>query len=207
MGRERGATKKRPMNWLTDLFMNDVDGVAHTVLMFALVIAIGIPLGRVKVFGVSLGVTLVLFVGILLGQLGFKINDHVLHFVKEFGLILFVFSIGLQVGPGFFASFKKGGMLMNGLAASVVLLGVLMTLLFHFITNIPMPTMVGVLSGAVTNTPGLGAAQQALAEIIRTNPEAKADLIAQAGGVPAGTSPDGVIEQLAGTLGQGYACE
>ncbi len=194
------------MNWLTDLFMNDVDGVAHTVLMFALVIAIGIPLGRVKVFGVSLGVTLVLFVGILLGQLGFKINDHVLHFVKEFGLILFVFSIGLQVGPGFFASFKKGGMLMNGLAASVVLLGVLMTLLFHFITKIPMPTMVGVLSGAVTNTPGLGAAQQALAEIIRTNPEAKADLIAQAGGVPAGTSPDGVIEQLAGTLGQGYAC-
>ena len=177
------------MDWLTNLFMNDVDGVAHTVLIFALVIVLGIPLGRVKVFGISLGITLVLFVGIVLGQLGFRVNDHVLHFVKEFGLILFVFTIGLQVGPGFFASFKKGGMLMNGLAASVVLLGVLMAVAFHFITGIPMPTMVGVLSGAITNTPGLGAAQQALAEIVKTN-----------------GATDGAVEQLAGTLGQGYAC-
>ncbi|MGN0861425.1 MAG: putative transporter, partial [Candidatus Spyradosoma sp.] len=123
-----------------------------------------------------------------------------------FGLILFVFTIGLQVGPGFFASFKKGGMLMNGLAASVVLLGVLLTVAFHFITGIPMPTMVGVLSGAITNTPGLGAAQQALAEIVKTNPDASARLVEQAGGVPAGATTDGVIEQLAGTLGQGYAC-
>lgn len=194
------------MDWLTNLFMNDVDGVAHTVLIFALVIVLGIPLGRVKVFGISLGITLVLFVGIVLGQLGFRVNDHVLHFVKEFGLILFVFTIGLQVGPGFFASFKKGGMLMNGLAASVVLLGVLMAVAFHFITGIPMPTMVGVLSGAITNTPGLGAAQQALAEIVKTNPDASARLVEQAGGVPAGATTDGVIEQLAGTLGQGYAC-
>lgn len=194
------------MEWLTNLFINDVDGIAHTVLIFSIVIAAGIPLGRIKCFGISLGITLVLFVGIVLGQLGFKINDHVLHFVKEFGLILFVFSIGLQVGPGFFASFKRGGMLMNGLAAAVVLLGVLLTVLFHFITKIPMPTMVGVLSGAITNTPGLGAAQQSLAEIIRTNPDAKTVLVEQAGGVPAGMSSDGVIEQLAGTLGQGYAC-
>lgn len=194
------------MEWLTNLFINDVDGIAHTVLIFSIVIAVGIPLGRIKCFGISLGITLVLFVGIVLGQLGFKINDHVLHFVKEFGLILFVFSIGLQVGPGFFASFKRGGMLMNGLAAAVVLLGVLMTVLFHFITKIPMPTMVGVLSGAITNTPGLGAAQQSLAEIIKTNPDAKTVLIEQAGGVPAGMSSDGVIEQIAGTLGQGYAC-
>lgn len=171
------------MNWLADLFMNNVDGVAHAVLIFALVIAIGIPLGRIKFFGVSLGITLVLFVGIVLGQLGFAINSHVLHFVKEFGLILFVYSIGLQVGPGFFASFKKGGMLMNGLAASIVLLAVLLTIGFHYLTGIPMPTMVGVLSGAITNTPGLGAAQQAFAEL----------------NIPGS-------EALAGTLGQGYAC-
>lgn len=171
------------MNWLADLFMNNVDGVAHAVLIFALVIAIGIPLGRIKFFGVSLGITLVLFVGIVLGQLGFAINSHVLHFVKEFGLILFVYSIGLQVGPGFFASFKKGGMLMNGLAASIVLLAVLLTIGFHYLTGIPMPTMVGVLSGAITNTPGLGAAQQAFAEL----------------NIPGS-------ETLAGTLGQGYAC-
>ena len=194
------------MAWIANLFMNDVNGVAHTMLMFALVIAIGIPLGRVKVLGVSLGVTLVLFVGIALGQLGFKIDDKVLHFVKEFGLILFVFSIGLQVGPGFFASFKRGGMLLNALAAAIVFLGVIMAVIFHFITKIPMPTMVGVLSGAITNTPGLGAAQQSLSEIIKTNPEATAKLVEQAGGVPAGASFDSVAEQLAGTLGQGYAC-
>ena len=178
------------MDWIINLFYADTNGVAHTVLLFCIAIAIGIPLGRIKVFGISLGITLVLFVAILLGQLGFSVNGNVLHFVKEFGLILFVFTIGLQVGPGFFASFKKGGMLMNGLAASVVLLGVLLTVAFHFLTGIPMPTMVGVLSGAITNTPGLGAAQQALAEIVKTNPEAT----------------DGAIERLAGTLGQGYAC-
>lgn len=197
------------MDWLVNLFMNDVNGVAHTVLIFSIVIAVGIPLGRIKFFGISLGITLVLFVGIVLGQLGFQINDNVLHFVKEFGLILFVFSIGLQVGPGFFASFKKGGLLLNGLAAAIVGLGVLMTVIFHFITKIPMPTLVGVLSGAITNTPGLGAAQQAMAEIVKSNPEAKAALIeqaAEADEVFAGMSPDGIIERLAGTLGQGYAC-
>lgn len=177
------------MDWIINLFYADTNGVAHTVLLFCIAIAIGIPLGRIKVFGISLGITLVLFVAILLGQLGFSVNGNVLHFVKEFGLILFVFTIGLQVGPGFFASFKKGGMLMNGLAASVVLLGVLLTVAFHFLTGIPMPTMVGVLSGAITNTPGLGAAQQALAEIVKTN-----------------GATDGAVEQLAGTLGQGYAC-
>ncbi len=194
------------MDWFIDLLYTNKDGVAHTMLMFCIAIAIGIPLGRIRFFGISLGITLVLFVGIILGQLGFAINDHVLHFVKEFGLILFVYTIGLQVGPGFFASLKKGGMLMNGLAAAIVLLGVLTTIAFHYITKIPMPTMVGVLSGAITNTPGLGSAQQALSEIIKTNPEAKAALIEQAGGVPEGMSVDGVVETLTGTLGQGYAC-
>lgn len=192
------------MDWFLNLLMYDVNGVAHTILMFALVIAIGIPLGRVKVFGISLGVTLVLFVGIALGQLGFRIDPKVMHFVKEFGLILFVFSIGLQVGPGFFASFKQGGMLMNGLAAAIVFLGVALTIAFHFVTGIPMPTMVGVLSGAITNTPGLGAAQNALSEIINTNPEATARLAAQTSGVHQTAAE--AANQLAGTLGQGYAC-
>lgn len=194
------------MDWFVELLYTNKDGVAHTMLMFCIAIAVGIPLGRIKIFGISLGITLVLFVGIILGQLGFSINEHVLHFVKEFGLILFVYTIGLQVGPGFFASLKKGGMLMNGLAASIVLLGVLMTIAFHYITKIPMPTMVGVLSGAITNTPGLGSAQQAFAEIVENNPEAQNSLIEQAGGLPEGMSVDGFIESLAGTLGQGYAC-
>lgn len=194
------------MDWIVDLLYTNKDGVAHTMLMFCIAIAVGIPLGRIKVFGISLGITLVLFVGIILGQLGFSVNEHVLHFVKEFGLILFVYTIGLQVGPGFFASLKKGGMLMNGLAAAIVLLGVLTTIAFHYITKIPMPTMVGVLSGAITNTPGLGSAQQAFSEIVTGNPEAKAALIEQAGGIPEGMSADEVIGSLAGTLGQGYAC-
>lgn len=192
------------MNWFLNLLMYDVNGVAHTILMFALVIAIGIPLGRIKVFGISLGVTLVLFVGIALGQLGFRVDSKVLHFVKEFGLILFVFSIGLQVGPGFFASFKRGGILMNALAAAIVFLGVALTVVFHFATGIPMPTMVGVLSGAITNTPGLGAAQNALSEIINTNPEATRRLAEQAGSLH--STAEAAANKLAGTLGQGYAC-
>lgn len=194
------------MDWIIDLFYTNTNGVAHAVLLFALVIAIGIPLGRIKVFGISLGITLVLFVGIVLGQLGFAINSHVLHFVKEFGLILFVFSIGLQVGPGFFASFKKGGMLMNGLAAGAVFLSVGLTVLFHYLTGIPMPTMVGVLSGSITNTPGLGAAQQAFSDAVSSNPTAVAALVEKSGGLPDGATTESFIAQIAGTLGQGYAC-
>lgn len=194
------------MDWITDLFFNDVNSVPHTLLIYALVIAIGIPLGRIKIFGVSFGVALVLFVGIAFGQLGFRVNDLVLQFAKEFGLILFVFSIGLQVGPGFFASFKRGGMLMNGLAFGAVALSVIMAIIFHFVTNIPMYTMAGVLSGAVTNTPGLGAAQQTFIEIIKTNPEAKAQIIADAGGVPDGSTLEATVEHLTESIGQGYAC-
>ena len=147
------------MDWFNDLLWGE--GVAHTVLLFAFVIAVGIALGKVKIFGVSLGITFVLFAGIVIGHLGFEVNHEVLHFMKEFGLILFVYSVGLQVGPGFFSSFKKGGIQLNMLAAGVVFLGVLTTVILHFITGIPIQTMVGVMSGAVTNTPGLGAAQQA----------------------------------------------
>ena len=151
------------MDWLVDLFWGD--GVAHTVLLFAAVIALGISLGKIKIFGVSLGITFVLFVGILLGHFGFKINHDILHFMKEFGLILFVYSVGLQVGPSFFASFKKGGITLNMLAMSVVFLGVITTIVLHYLTEIPMQTMVGILSGAVTNTPGLGAAQQTYTDL------------------------------------------
>ncbi|MDR2683562.1 MAG: putative transporter [Dysgonamonadaceae bacterium] len=151
------------MNWLSELFWGD--SIAHTVLLFAAVIAIGIPLGKIKVFGISLGITFVLFVGVLLGHFGFKVDHHILHFMKEFGLILFVYSVGLQVGPGFFASFKKGGITLNMLAVGVVFLGVITTLVLHYLTHIPMQTMVGIMSGAVTNTPGLGAAQQAFTDM------------------------------------------
>lgn len=107
----------------------------------------------------------VLFVGIILGHFGFTINHNVIHFFKEFGLILFVYSVGMQVGPGFFSSFKQGGITLNMLACGIVFLGVLTAVILHYATGIPMPTMVGILSGAVTNTPGLGAAQQAFSDM------------------------------------------
>ena len=154
------------MSWLNELLWGE--GIAHSVMLLAFVIAAGIQLGKIKIFGISLGITFVLFVGILLGQIGFKMNHEVLHFMKEFGLILFVYSVGMQVGPGFFSSFKKGGITLNMLACGIVLLGVATTIILHFVTGVPMATMVGILSGAVTNTPGLGAAQQAYNDVFGT---------------------------------------
>ena len=145
---------------MQDLFLGT--GIAHSILLFAVVIGLGLYLGRFKVKGVSIGSTWILFVGILLSHFGLRANPTVLSFVKDFGLILFVFSIGLQVGPGFFHSFKKGGVLMNVLAVSLVLLAVLVTFVIHVVTGESLSTMTGVMSGAVTNTPGLGAAQQTL---------------------------------------------
>lgn len=150
------------MNWLYSLFMGD--GIAHTVLVLSLVITLGIVLSKIKIRGISLGVTWILFVGIAAGHFGMTVDHNTLHFIKEFGLILFVFSIGLQVGPGFFSSFKEGGIKMVSCAAAVVALGALTTYIIHLATGTPMPTMVGIMSGAVTNTPGLGAAQQAYAD-------------------------------------------
>lgn len=140
-------------------------GVAHSVLILSLVIALGIMLGKIKVAGISLGVTWILFVGVVFGHFDLNLDEHLLHFLKEFGLILFVYSIGLQVGPGFFSAFKKGGFTLNVLAVLVVFISVLITVALHFITGIPITTMVGILSGAVTNTPGLGAAQQANSDL------------------------------------------
>lgn len=151
------------MNWINDLLWGE--GIGHSILLLSFVIAAGIQLGKIKVFGVSLGITLVLFVGIILGHFGFTINHNVIHFFKEFGLILFVYSVGMQVGPGFFSSFKKGGITLNMLACGIVFLGVVTAIILHYATGIPMPTMVGILSGAVTNTPGLGAAQQAFSDM------------------------------------------
>ncbi len=147
------------MDWLYSLFMGE--GIAHTVLVLSLVITVGIMLGKIKICGISFGVTWILFVGIAAGHFGMTVDHNTLHFIKEFGLILFVFSIGLQVGPGFFSSFKEGGIKLVGCAAAIVALGALTTYIIHLATGTPMPTMVGVMSGAVTNTPGLGAAQQA----------------------------------------------
>ncbi|MDR3189169.1 MAG: putative transporter, partial [Prevotellaceae bacterium] len=153
------------MGWLENLFFDSgLSGgvsVAHSVLILALAISSGILLGKIKVAGISLGVTWILFVGIAFSHFGMRLDKDVLHFVQEFGLILFVYSIGLQVGPGFFSSLKKGGMQLNLLAVSVVLLGLLVTCVIQQLTELPMSTMAGIMSGAVTNTPGLGAAQQA----------------------------------------------
>jgi len=147
------------MEWLNLLIFGS--GVGHSILLIAIVIFIGIWLGKLKIAGISLGITWILFVGIICSHLGMRMEAHALHFLKEFGLILFVYSVGLQVGPGFFSSFKKGGITLNLLATGIVFLGVVTTCIIHFVTGIPITTMVGILSGAVTNTPGLGAAQQA----------------------------------------------
>jgi putative transport protein len=151
------------MEWISDLLFKET--VAHTIFIYCIVIAAGVFLGKLKIFGVSLGITFVLFVGITMGHFGFSANHLVVDFVKDFGLILFVFSIGLQVGPGFFSSFRKGGLSLNLLALIIVSLGGLITLSLHFITGMSLPMLVGIMSGAVTNTPGLGAAQQAVNQV------------------------------------------
>lgn len=154
------------MDWLVQLIFGS--GVAHSIFVLAIVISAGLLLGKIKVFGISLGITWILFFGIFLGHLGLQIESNVLHFMKEFGLILFIYSIGMQVGPSFFSSFRKGGITLNLLAAGVVFLGVITTYVIHLVTGTPIATMVGILSGAVTNTPGLGAAQQTFTDITGT---------------------------------------
>ena len=151
------------MDWFTELWIGN--GVAHTILIYAIVIAMGVMLGNVKIFGISLGATFVLFCGILIGHLGVTVDSATLKFIQEFGLILFIFSIGLQVGPSFFSSLKQEGLQLNGVAMLIVALNVVVAFAIYFIAgNISITDLVGVMSGAVTNTPGLGAAQQALIE-------------------------------------------
>ena len=151
------------MEWLWNL-MADHESVAYTVIVYSVVIAIGVALGKVKFFGISFGIAWVLFAGIAMAEMGFTVNTHIQHFIKEFGLILFVYTIGLQVGPGFFSAFKKEGIKLNLLAVISIATCVATVIAIHYLTNTDMSTLVGIMSGAVTNTPGLGAANAALAE-------------------------------------------
>jgi len=157
------------MNWFTQLFTEPT--VAQAVIVYSLTIAAGIALGKIKIFGISFGITWVLFVGLIISYFGITINKETEHFVKEFGLILFVYAVGLQVGPGFFASLKKSALGNNSMAASVVLLGVIITVIFFYTSGNHIAIMAGVMSGAVTNTPGLAAAQAAVKDLQVTGVE------------------------------------
>lgn len=151
------------MDWLRALF-TDTNAVAHIILVYALVVALGTLLGRIKVAGISLGVTFVLFVGLAAGHFGLTVPEPVLFFIRDFGLTLFIFFVGLQVGPSFFSSFKSGGFVLNLLTVMIVLLGIVVTVALWFLLKdwVSLPQMLGVHYGAVTNTPGLGATQEAL---------------------------------------------
>ena len=191
--------------WLKELFLT-TDSVAHIVLLYAIVIAIGVYLGKIKVFGISLGVTFVLFAGILAGHIGFTAPVNILTFVQDFGLILFVFMIGLQVGPGFFENFGTAGIKLNGLAATGILLNILVMFACYYIffdTSNPanLPMMVGTLFGAVTNTPGLGAANEALNTVF---PHGGAPQIASA---YACAYPLGVLGIIGATILKRYICK
>ena len=160
------------MDWLHEAFLEPTK--IQAIIIISLVSAIGLYLGRIKVFNISLGITFVFFAGILAGHFGIVVNPDMLQFAQSFGLVLFVYALGLQVGPGFFSSLKKGGVAMNMMGFGVILLGLLMTLILHWTTGISLPNMVGLLCGAVTNTPALGAAQQALLQI---NPDSNNEVM------------------------------
>lgn len=154
------------MEWLNSLFFEHTP--LQAVVILSIITAVGLGLGKIHVFGISLGVTFVFFAGILAGHLGFSIDSNMLNYAESFGLVLFVYELGLQVGPGFFSSFRKGGVKLNMLGMGVVLIGTVMTVILSKLTTIPMSDMVGILCGATTNTPALGAAQQTLKTTWRT---------------------------------------
>lgn len=191
-------------HWLVNLFTT-TDSVAHIALLYAVVIAMGVYLGKIKFFGISLGVTFVLFAGIVAGHIGFTAPKDILTFIQDFGLILFVFMIGLQVGPGFFESFGKAGIKLNGLATVAILLNIIVMFACYYIffdtsdiTNLPM--MIGTLYGAVTNTPGLGAANEAMTTVFGD----KAPQIATA---YACAYPLAVLGIIGGTILIRYLCK
>ena len=192
------------MDWLINLF-KDTDSVAHIVLLYSVVISIGVLLGKVKICGISLGVTFVLFAGIIAGHIGFTGPIDILTFVQDFGLVLFVYCIGLQVGPGFFESFRKGGVTLNVLATVMIFLNIAVMFACYFIffdtsNPINLPMMVGTLYGAVTNTPGLGAANEALGSVF---PE---DQIPQIASGYACAYPLGVVGIIGATIAVRYIC-
>ena len=151
------------MEWLNSIFVEH--SVIQAVVVLSLISSIGLALGRISIMGVSLGVTFVFFTGILAGHFGLSIDPYMLNYAESFGLIIFVYALGLQVGPGFFGSFRKGGITLNLLAVAVIFVGTALTLVFHVVTGVSLPDMVGILCGAVTNTPALGAAQQTLKQM------------------------------------------
>lgn len=159
------------MDWIIQLFTQH--SVAQAVLVYSLTIIIGVLIGQIQIKGVSIGIAGVLFAGIFFSHFGLRIDEHLLHFIKEFGLVLFVFMVGLQVGVSFFSSFRQEGLSLNLLAISLVALGIITTLIVYYITGVSPSVMVGIMSGAVTNTPGLGAAQQTLSDIAKINPDFK----------------------------------
>lgn len=151
------------MDWLPDILFKP--SMIQTVILISVISAIGLQLGKIKVFNISLGITFVFFTGIIIGDIDIDVNHDMLYFAQNFGLIIFVYSLGLQVGPGFFSSLKKGGLRLNLLAMSVILSGITICIIFYFTTDVSMPNIIGILSGSVTNTPALGAAQQTLRQI------------------------------------------
>lgn len=175
------------MDWFIQLFVGH--SVAHTMIILSLVIALGVAVGHLKLFGISLGIAGVLFSGLAFGHFHLTVNDEIIEFAREFGLILFVYTIGMQVGPGFFASFRRQGLKLNLLAIAIVLLGVATAVAIHFLGGVDIPVIVGLLSGAVTNTPGLGAAQQALRERLADQP----DILALPGMAYAVAYPFGIL--------------
>lgn len=193
------------MEWLINLF-TATDSVAHIVLLYAIVIAVGVYLGKIKIGGISLGVTFVLFAGIAAGHIGFTATPSVLSFLQEFGLILFVFMIGLQVGPGFFESFKRGGITLNALSTTVIILNIAVMFACYYVffdTSNPnnLPMMVGTLYGAVTNTPGLGAANEALVSVFKDRN------IPQIASGYACAYPLGVLGIIGATIALRYICK
>lgn len=162
------------MNWLEQALFEP--SMIQAVIVISIISAIGLYLGRIKIFGISLGITFVFFAGIVAGHLGIVLNKDMLYFAQSFGLILFVYALGLQVGPGFFSSLKKGGVTMNMLSLGVIAIGLLLTLVLHWTTDVSLSNMVGLLCGAVTNTPALGAAQQAVLQLDPNNTKDAADM-------------------------------
>jgi len=190
--------------WLKDLLFT-TDSVAHIALLYAVVIAVGVYLGKIKIGGISLGVTFVLFAGIVAGHIGFTAPTPILTFVQDFGLILFVFMIGMQVGPGFFESFGTQGIKLNGLAAVAILLNIIVMFVCYFVffdtsNPINLPMMVGTLYGAVTNTPGLGAANEALGSVFGNDSPQIASAYACA-------YPLGVLGIIGATILIRYVCK
>ena len=173
------------MEWFTDIFIQQ--SYTQAILIISLICAVGLALGKVKIAGVSLGISFVFFAGIIAGHFGIKINSDMLLMIQNFGLIIFIYSLGVQVGPGFFSAFKKGGIKLNGLSLLLALIGTLFTVGFHWLSGIPMPEMMGLFSGAATNTPMLGAAQQAFLQLHPENIDSANNMaIACAVGYPFG---------------------